>query len=278
MKSNFIDRLIMNALGESDVRIRLAITPDIIPEVFYLPETFYQEQKREFAEQYEKEPNLDVEQAQKLFKERSDKREQKISDIDEHYSDEREERGVYSESHADISSIIQAEDRERRGVEPAKRYQSQYSIDTAKDTNLEKMNVRSIKSESNISHDDSVDVMQVDMDERSESIEESRSQIHVSDEKRYNGVEIADGYKPRDIEELKSKKIKHVLTERYRLLRIHELDEILKRQKTQDLEPSITINIGRIEVNAINKPNKTPQARPTLSLKEYLKKRSEGML
>ena len=232
MTDHFITRLVAKTrtiTGDgSSISIRPAITPDILPETFYLPEQRIPSQRDVF----------DIIHIKDVKPGKSD-----ISHLKESTTDNtttKTEKGF-----VDIPASTEAKD----VIEPT---ESKKSVERAKEPAM-----------TSVSKD--IDITDSKPQENSE---ERKSEV----------LRVPPGtvvVKPRESAETRHENLSAASPKSYDFLQTGKNNEVLHS------EPEVTINIGRIDVRAAvlsDKPAPKTQQFPPLSLREYLKQRSEGTL
>jgi hypothetical protein len=259
MTYHFIERLMAKTTttGEgSSISIRPAITPDVLPETFYLPEQRF---IHSTSAAYSKVP---------------------ISS-----STEAAGAAAAAPTEQRIPSRRDVLDIHAKDVETGESDTSHFKKITTDTTKMEKGFVVVPASS---------EAKDVELTESKKSTERAKEPAMTSVHKdvKIRGFEPQEDSAEKESEDLRSPPLGTVVLPRESGEQRHEdlsaatskiYDFLQTRKKIEALrsEPEVTINIGRVDVRAAvipEKPAPKTQQFPPLSLKEYLKQRSEGRL
>lgn len=253
MKSNFVDRLLSGVVGkEQSARIRPAVTPDVLPESFRLPDILYPSEQRSVESRVESRFDSDL---------RDDSTKESGSSISEKVPTE-ESSNTVEDAAPSRDKLSKEDDTRLRGIS-----HKVMGTKAGQDNKRPEGPIGTAKLE---------DEASVKMDIKADSQELGTRKIRG---RIFDFTET-----PRDLKHDEEGQIpveivpSRIFTGFAKAYGVSQSSRALKA--VQHSEPVVTIKIGRIEVRAVmpEKPAPKTQQFPPLSLKEYLRQRSEERL
>lgn len=254
MKSHFIERLIAGMMREEPiVLIKPAITPDVIPETLHLPETFYLHEKYEEQQRF-------VEPLSKPAV---------TSDSKEQVTLKKEKKAPVSEDSSKVTSPATQDIPPKHDVKAHYTETKSMKVEDPSKTSEEEDRQPTTSADMMMEKD----IIRI-IPKTKETIQGFRFEqtAETPVKKTIISTELFED-KEKGVHTIISTPLKS-----YKPLLTRERFGIVKHN-----EPEVIINIGRIDVRAATtttpqKPSPRTSQFPPLSLKDYLKQRSEGKL